>query len=121
MAETIPFLHRPIPVVIDGKPVSLLTVGHLCHVLRRSRWSLHYWVRIGLFPAAPFYQNADNPHTLRRLYPESFVDRIAEIADRGYIGKRLDRDQWEHFRIDVERAYRETVSPLLGDGVTDSE
>jgi hypothetical protein len=44
-----------------------------------------------------------------------------EIAQQDYFGRRLDRDQWERFRLDVERAYRKTVSPLLGEGVTDAE
>ena len=45
------------------------------------------------------------------------MECLGEIATRGYLGRRLEWDQWKRFYYDVMDAYRETVTPLLGLGV----
>jgi hypothetical protein len=47
------------------------------------------------------------------MYPVAFVDAIALIVDRGYVGGRLDRAEWDRFRSDAFAAYDTTVGHLL--------
>ncbi len=121
MVEMVKGLRGPICTEIDGRQWTLLTVGYVAHALRRTVWTVKYWERIGLFPAAPFISNGDVPSTRLRLYPRQFVDALEEIVARGYLGKRLDRDDWRRFRHEVFAAYEETVTPLTGNGVTGTD
>ena len=67
----------------------------------------------GLFPSTPFFWDPSAIRARFRLYPEPFVERLAEICEVGYLGHRLDRDDWARFHHDVCRAYEQTVTPLL--------
>jgi hypothetical protein len=117
MDDTTKYLRLPIRTEIGGRACTLLSIGHVAHALRRTTWTVRYWERIGLLPESPFVLNPDVPRTRRRLYPEGFVNRLGEIADRGYLGKRLDHEQWQQFHDEVLAAYWATVAPLLS-GVT---
>ena len=113
MVEHVKCLRHPVQIVIDGEPVDLLTIGHVAHVLGRTSWTIKSWIRLGLFPAAPYVLNPNDSRTRRHLYPERFVDALVEIADRGYVGSRLDRRNWQRFQFEVFAAYEITVIPLL--------
>ena len=106
-------LHKPIHGVINGQPCELLTVGYLCLGLRRTSWTLRHWEKIGLFPPAPFVQHPDDSRIRRRLYPSPYVDALKDIGERGYLGRRMDRNQWNRFHDEVRAAYQTTVDPLM--------
>ena len=110
---------RRITTTINGEVVTLLTVGHLAHALGRTTWTTNFWMRVGLLPSGPFVINPDVICTYRRLWPESFVDALAEIARRLQLGHRMDRDLWGRFYAEVNRAYGETVVPHFRFGVTE--
>ena len=115
-------LHKPIRREINGHDCMFLTIGYIAHVLGRTTWTIKHWEKIGLFPPAPFIQHADVPRTRRRLYPEAFVEQLDEIVKRGYVGQRMDRDDWRRFHREVRSAYEATVTPLRHPrvGVTES-
>jgi len=113
MEQVLPYLHKPIYRQIDGRPVCLLTIGHVAHVCRRTTWTIKYWTKIGLFPEAPFLLYPEVPRSRRRLYPKPFVLALTDIVDAGYLGDRLDRDQWIRFRNEVFAAYDRTALPML--------
>ena len=119
MTPTIKNLHHPIHTEINGQRCTLLTIGYVAHALGRSVWTVKYWTRLRLLPAAPFFQHRDIPNIRRRLYPEPFVKCLAEIANRGYIGNRLERAEWARFRRDIDEAFQKTVVPLLSLCITD--
>ena len=52
-----------------------------------------------------------------RLYPLPFVESLQAITNKGFSGRRLDRESWARFQDDVFRAYKETVTPLLSSPV----
>ncbi len=112
------YLRSPIRTEIDGRTCILLTIGHVALALGRTTWTVRYWTRLGLLPEAPFDLHPDEPRLRKRLYPESYVLALADIANRGYLGPRLDRDRWRRFQLDVWEAFRMTVVPLTG-GVAD--
>jgi hypothetical protein len=55
------------------------------------------------------------------MYPEDFVRRLAEIARRDYVVRRLEYKDWQRFRDEVLEAYELTITPLLNAGVTDEQ
>ncbi len=112
-------LRHPITISIKGKPVKLVTVGHLAAALRRTNWTIDNWIRIGLLPEPPFLLRPEVPRMRRRLYPEAFVTLLSDIADRDYYGPRLDRANWLRFNEEVAKAYQRAVEPLFDPGVTD--
>jgi hypothetical protein len=99
--------------MINGDKVTLLTIGHLAHALGRTNWTVHYWEGLGLLPPAPFVINPEDLRTRRRLYPEPYVDALAEIARRLGIGGRMNRGLWMSFYQDARVAYEVTVLPLI--------
>jgi hypothetical protein len=111
------FLHHPIQAEVHGQLCTFLTIGHVANALRRTTWCIKHWERLGLFPETPFMLHPDVPRTKRRLYPVGFVDALRDIAAHGYIGKRLDYEQWQRFHDEVFAAYRETVTTLMDRGV----
>ena len=119
MTARIKNLRHPIHTEINGEHCTLLPIGYVAHALGRSVWTVKYWTKLGLLPRAPFAQRRDTPNTRRRLYPQPFVQSLAEIANRGYLGTRLERSEWARFRRDVHLAFEKTVVPLLIRGVTD--
>ena len=112
-------LHRPIVTVINGHPITLLTIGYVARALGRTNGTIKYWERYGLLPQAAFISNPNNLSTRRRLYPEPYVERLGEIGRQGYVGQRMDRDCWRRFHHDVFEAYAATVAPLIRPGVTE--
>jgi hypothetical protein len=113
-------LHKAIQVEINGQGVNLLTVGYVAQALRRTTWTIRHWERLNLFPRAPYFLHADVARTRRRLYPEPFVSRLGDIAADGYLGQRIEWDNWKRFYYDVLDAWGDTVSPLLRSGVIGS-
>jgi hypothetical protein len=93
--------------------VKLVTVGYLAQAVNRTTWSIRHWQAIGLMPPPPFHTNHPNPLYRRGVYPQSFVDAVAEIVKRNEIGPRLERRFWSAFRNEVDIAYEETVESLL--------
>ena len=120
MDNSTKWLRSPIHTEVGGRPCTLLTIGHVAHALGRTTWTVRYWTRLGLLPEPAFHLNPGNPRARRTLYPGPYVLALADIADRGYVGPRLDRDQWRRFQLDVWAAYQETVLPLTG-GVADDD
>jgi hypothetical protein len=116
MDSNVKYLRSPIKTEIAGRPCTLLTIGHLAQALGRTTWTVRHWTRIGLLPQAPFDMWPDDPRRRRRLYPQPFVLALAEIAAMGYMGPRLDRNQWRRFQLEVWEAFAATVVPLA-DGV----
>jgi hypothetical protein len=114
MKYTTKGLRHPIITTINGNRCELVTVGHLAAALGRSSWTVRYWTQLGLLPEAPFDLNPGDTHRRRRLYPRPFVNALAELVDRDYMGPRLDREWWQQFQADVWVAYSETVVPLVG-------
>ena len=110
-------LRHRIHVVTESGDCDLLTIGHLAAALRRSRWTVLYWERLGLLPGAPFVMNAERSMTKRRLYPAHYVRALAEVMERHYSGPRLEHEVWASFQRDVHSIYDRIVVPLLG-GVT---
>ena len=97
MVDRFKGLHKPIKMDIEGS-VTLLTIGYVARVLGRSTWTIKHWTKIGLLPEAAFIANPNDTRTRRRLYPEPFVKCLDEIAEHGYLGRRMDRAQWQRFR-----------------------
>ena len=112
LVDKIKNLRRPVVAEINGHPVSLVTVGYAAHVLGRTSWTIKYWTKVGLFPRAPYVINPNDPRTRRHLYSEAFIDSLVVIANRGYLGRRLDRDQWQRFRNEVFTAFDVSMSGL---------
>src|SRR5665213_163787 len=98
MVEHIRNLHKPVHANIDGHDYVLLTVGHVTRALGRSTWTVKYWERLRLFPKAPFRLHPDVPQCCKRLYPADFVTRLEAIVEKGYLGNRLDYEDWPRFR-----------------------
>ena len=109
---------RRIRATINGSEVTLLTVGYVAHALGRTVWTVHDWTRLNLLPQAPFVINPEVPRTRRHLWPEAYVDALAEIARRLRIGARMNRDQWMHFHALVRSVHEDIVVPLLPEGVS---
>lgn len=114
MVDRIRWLHQPIEVVINGERCKMLTIGHLANAVGRTTWTVRYWTKCGLVPPTPFYWDPSENRARFRLYPQPFVESLETIAAKGYLGRRLDRQDWARFRDDVLRAYNDTVTPLLG-------
>ena len=112
MYQSPKFLRHPIAHEANGQRCTLLTIGHLAHALGRSTWTVRYWTRLGLLPEPVFHLSPGSPKAHRTLYPEPYVLALAEIIDQGYVGLRLDREQWRRFQLDAWTAYQETVVPL---------
>jgi hypothetical protein len=110
---------RCIDTRIDGVSTKLCTIGHVADALNRTGWTIRNWQRLGVIPEAPFLLSPEVPRTRRRLYPAEYVDALNEIAERGYLGRRLNADQLHRFKEDVSLAYEKTVAPLLNAGVTE--
>jgi hypothetical protein len=108
---------RSIEIQINGKVATLCTIGHVARVLRRTTWTVKYWEAIGLLPPAPYILNPEVPRTRRRLYLAEYIEALGVIADRGYLGRRLDRDEWRRFHDDAFMAYQQTVTPFTNRGV----
>lgn len=111
-------LRHPIRTQINGQPVVLLTVGHLARALARTPWTVRHWQCLGLLPLPPFAIREEDFQRRRWLYPESFVEALAEVIERNGVGPRLERREWGAFQQQVAAAYRATVEPLLTDGVS---
>jgi hypothetical protein len=111
--EKVRNLRKPVFAKVNGRSVALVQVGYVAHALGRTSWTIKSWTRLGLFPEPPIFLNPDDPRLRRRLYPTGFVEALVEIANQGYLGNRLDRDQWQRFHRDVFRAYEITVGPLI--------
>ena len=111
-------LRRPITGTSDlgGQTVSLVTIGHVAAALRRTRWTVDYWITMGLLPKPPFVINPNDDVIKRRLYPAAFVERLAVIANQ--IGPRLPRSEWQGFHNQVVDAYNDVVGPLIPIGIT---
>ena len=109
---------RRIRATINDREVTLLTVGYVAHALGRTVWTVHDWTRLDLLPQAPFVINPDVSRTRRHLWPEAYVDALAEITGDLEIGSRMNRDQWQLFYAMVRQAHEDTVVPLLPVGVT---
>ena len=106
-------LRRPITATINGKSITLLTIGHVAHAVGRTTASVKYWERCGLFPLSQFWLSPDDsPAQPLRLYPETFVKSLIQIRQEDYLGARLDRDQWPRFYEDVTAAYERAMAPL---------
>lgn len=101
---------RSIEIQIDGEIRTLCTIGHVACALRRTAWTVKHWEAIGLLPPAKYVLNPELHRTRRRLYPAEYVDALCAIADRGFIGKRLDRRDWEQFRLEAFSAYERTMT-----------
>jgi hypothetical protein len=108
---------RCIETQINGKVTTLCTVGRVAAALHRTPWTVKYWEAIGLLPPARFILNPEVPRTRRRLYLTEYVEALGVIADRGYLGRRLDRDGWQRFHDEVFIAYQQTVTPFTDRGV----
>lgn len=111
-------LRKPIVTTINGQACTLLTVGYVTRALGRSNWTIKHWTRLGLLPPAPFVLRPNIANTRRPLYPAQYVQRLKEIAAHGYLGTRLDYQDWPLFHAEVTTAYEETVTPLFSGGVT---
>lgn len=109
-------LRKPLNVDVDGVEYTLLTVGYVAHVLRRSRGTVKLWTP-DLVPAPLIILNPDEPRLRRGLYLKEFIDALEASELRAYLGKRLDRDLWQCFQRDVLSAYEQTVVPLIASGV----
>ena len=83
---------------IGSEVHQLYMVGHVANALRRTVWSIKHWERIGLLPKPVFLLDPGDPRARRHLYPGTYIDALAEIAQHGYIGRRLDFDQWARFQ-----------------------
>jgi hypothetical protein len=114
MYQSPKFLRHPIVHEINGQKCTLLTVGHLANCLGRSTWTIRHWTRVGLLPEPVFHLNPGNPHARRTLYPEPYVLALADIIDRGYVGRRLNRAEWLRFQDEAWAAFSATVLPLIG-------
>jgi hypothetical protein len=106
-------LRRPITTKVGDQQVQLVTIGYLARAANRTPWSIRHWQALGLMPLPPFQTNHPDPLYRRGIYPEAFVDAIAEIVNRNQIGHRLDRKDWAWFRDEIFAAYDRTVKPLL--------
>ena len=109
-------LRRPITADLGGQVVSLVTVGHVATALGRTRWTVDYWITLGLLPKPPFVINPNDDVIKRRLYPAAFVERLAVIANQ--IGPRLPRSEWQQFHNQVVDVYNDVVGPLIPKGIT---
>ena len=109
-------LRRPITADVGGQIVTLMTVGHVAAALGRTRWTVDYWITLGLLPKPPFVINPNDDVIKRRLYPAAFVERLAVIANQ--IGPRLPRSEWQGFHDQVVDAYNDVVGPLIRPGIT---
>lgn len=118
MAGETSFLRRPIPAVINGQWCELLTTGHLARAVGRTPRTLRTWQAMNLLPQAPFVLDYHSVRQRRWLYPAAFVERMAEIADSGIIGKRMKH--WDYFLFEhiVDDAEAEFINPLLAEGVS---
>ena len=117
MVEKVLGLRNPIHAKVNGRECTFYTSGYVAIILQRTPWTIRWWQRKGLFPEPPFFLNPDNPRTRRGLYPEPFLEALAEIAARGYLKERLDHYEWRRFHNDVCEAYESTVTPLLDESV----
>jgi hypothetical protein len=116
MVDTVTNL-RTIRIVLHGREHEMVTIGHLARALGRTVWTVKSWEQLGLLPRAAFVLNPNSLSARRRLYPPAYVDALQEIRKQGYLGRRLDRDQWQRFHAEVWAAYQATVTPLLARGV----
>ena len=105
---------RTIRIVVYGREEEMLMIGHVARALRRTVWTVKSWEHLGLLPRAAFVLNPNSLSARRRLYPPAYVDALQEIRKQGYLGRRLERDQWQRFHVEVWAAFEETVTPLLG-------
>ncbi len=106
-------LRSPLLADVRGRQVQMLTVGHMALAINRSTWTVRYWERAGLLPVPPFALHQYDAQRRRWLYPQPFVEAVAEIIKRNQIGDRLDRKDWAWFRDEVFAAFERTVQPLL--------
>lgn len=115
--EDAKFLHRPITATIGGQPCNFYTIGYVCRILGRERWTVLQWEKnLGL----------RTPFTLRgtriRLFPESFLLELEVIVSHGYLCKRLKWDDWKRFHYELHEAYEKTITPLLiSKGITETD
>jgi hypothetical protein len=107
-------LRRPIQSNINGKSVTLVTIGFCALALGRTTACLKNWETHGIFPPAAF-RVARSRH---RLYPEDFLSSISHIKDQGYLGRRMNRSNWRRFQTEVWNAHLAALAPFRSeDGV----
>lgn len=73
---------------------------------------------MNLLPQAPFVLDYNSPRKRRWLYPAAFVECLADIAESGLIGERMNH--WDYFLFEhmVDDAEERFINPLLADGVS---
>ena len=111
--------HRnEIQIEIDGRSISLVTVGYVAHVLRRTTTCLRQWEVAGLFPPAPYRLTKGQ----LRLYPTDFLKALDQIQQDGHLGKRLDKSDWRRFQLAFWNALDLALVPMSEpNGVTDGD
>lgn len=95
----------------------MLTTGHLACAVDRTPRTIRTWRKRGLLPGPPFVIHSDSFRNRRWLYPVGFVEALAEIAENGLIGSKMDPTNWYVFSRMVHDADQEFIRPLLGEGV----
>jgi hypothetical protein len=101
----------------NGNDVRLLTIGYLSAALRRSRWTILQWEKLGLLPPPAFVMNPRRHRAKRRLYPHDYIEELGRVTANHYPAARLERESRAALQRDVYDAYNRLVMPLLG-GVT---
>ena len=118
MTEQTAFLRKPISAIIRSNKCQLVTTGHVAHALRRTPRTVRYWQEMCLLPKPPFVLNSHSIRSRRWLYPADFVEALAEIAESGLIGDRIDQQNVAIVEHMIDDAEAEFITPLLGEGVT---
>lgn len=101
-------LRHPISATIDGKSITLVSVGHIAAELGRTRTCLRQWEDAGTFPPAPYRLVKGQ----LRLYPADFLKAIRQIKQERRLGKRLDETDRRLFQLAVWHALDLALAPM---------
>jgi MerR HTH family regulatory protein len=73
-------LGTPKILGINGRPVEFYTVGSLASALNRKTVTIRKWEMTGIIPEPTFISPSPDPRGQRRLYTESQILGLREIA-----------------------------------------
>jgi len=92
----------PETVIVNGVEEEAFTTGVLAERVGRSKVTIGYWSRNGVFPATPFFNKRGD-----RLYTRRMIEIVADVLSR--YGRMPSGDT--SFRDEVEDAWRDVGVP----------